>query len=265
MTRHLWTLFILFVGFAVTAAPQKLTVVEINQQDIKRILADKVKGPNGQLMVETEVQLFEQAPELKLPKALNIDIPANLTADTQYAVSHGYFQIQLPVEKVIDPGFWSFKQFQKLLPDYDFQIQNEESGSGNGRVAVPVGFTFGIAPSHLECQVQLRVRSGGKGPTANFAIHAEWGQPLATVYQFNSDCNMFFAGFLTVSSIYKLADGTAGIFTQSYLYVNDSAIEKLNKVRFLAGPPGKAIGDKIKEQTVTLAKALRKLTTEMKK
>lgn len=272
MARLFASFLILFAGFAVTAAPPKrpvsserLVVSEIGPKEVRSLLTSAIIRPGSELKMETNVQLTESVPALELRRSLGIAVPENLQNNTQYAVGHGFFAIPLPVEKILAPSFWKFQNFQKLLKDYQFAIDEEFSNGTDGSVSVPVGFTFGIAPETLDCKVQLRVEQGGEGPIANFKMNEQWGEPLATIYQLNSDCNMFFAGFLNVSSIYRLEDGTAAVFAQSFLYVNQSAIDKLGKIRLLAGPPGKAIGNKIKEQTVTLVKALRQLKNENRK
>ncbi len=257
MLKYLFLLSVFF-GFSFNSfAAPAIALVEVGSAQVVNMLASPIKHPRDQVFLQSKLQIESEVPDLDLPEGLNFQVPENIGEASKFVLAHSYFSAAMPVEKLTNSEFWRFSNLQSILESYELVPSREFKNGTDGTVSAPVGFTFGLAPSTLDCKTQMRFQKNGEGPSRASTSHASWGKPQWTVFQLNTDCNMFFNAVLSVTSIYRLTDGTAGIFTQSFLYVKDSALEKLRKIRLLAGPPEKAIGDKLKEQTVVFVKGLR--------
>lgn len=253
-------ILLLLAGFGLNSwalASAPIDLKEISSVQVNAMLKGPQFDPGDKVFVESKIQFQKDVIALDLPPNLKIQIPENLLQDVTFVMSHAYFSVPIPIDQIGSANFWSFSNLGKLIKEYHLTETKVYRDGADGSLSVPIGFSFGLAPSAMVCKTQVRFEEKGDGPGRDSGSHESWGKPDWTVYQMNSDCNVAFQGVLAVSSFYSLPNGQTAILSQRFLYIRNSDLNKLKAVRLFAGAPEKIISDKVKVQAMVFVRAMR--------
>ncbi|PIS10530.1 MAG: hypothetical protein COT73_08850 [Bdellovibrio sp. CG10_big_fil_rev_8_21_14_0_10_47_8] len=177
---------------------------------------------------------------------------------SQLFVATGVFQLPVSIHEISAPGFWEYSHMQSLFKGYRFSTQIRNEHGSDGRVSIPAGFSFGLLPSHLECDSSLRHLESDDIEKLSLeekqllsAVSTGRGLPSMIVIQKNSNCNMLFSYGHQINLFYPLTATSVAVVSLNYLYVNDTAVRKLDKI----GNPTDTLGAKVKDQIKDLMAA----------